>query len=331
MAPVPLCAAAHGCSPLAVPVAQLYADSYTLSGCQPGDRLEVTEACGVFRRVDAHCTDTMKNHCPGGAIARQGWNDARLCDAAPVYQLEGATGTTEGGSVLYRNPGRGGGTLWVVGSAERLGDCSAADGGIFFSSVTSGASTPDAAGYMWSSPQGQPACRADLCPFRGMLHIVAGGGARAPSPPPPLPSSGSTPGPYLGCFADDPDHDRATPDDLSGIPYGYWTAGGVPTDQYGNWRVSDPSTALADCARICSGYSYMGLQWAWQCFCGDSYGAFGPAGGCGEQGQNCGNGVEDGNPCSYMNAVFALTEAGGGGGAPSPPPGGKGDDGGKGR
>ena len=306
-----------------------YADSYTVSGgrCEQGQQHLSSEDpdsadsgyCGVYTRVPANCT----SRSPAGRFCAVLFNaDPTLCDGAPVYQMGGARG-----NVLFRSD-----RYWLVTRPEApLSSCWVGDGNHINSqqgAIEGDVPTaPSYGGYTENNHQ------FDII----VTATDAGGAPSPPSPPPPpvLPSPPSPPPPpvlypYLGCFADDPDHDSATPDDLSGIPYEVvQTGGGVPTDQYGSWRVQYPSTALADCARICSGYSYMGLQWAWQCFCGDSYGAFGPASGCGEQGQNCGNGVEDGNSCSYMNAVFALTEAGGGDGAPSPPPGG--GDGGKGR
>ena len=288
-----------------------YADSYTVSGgaCEQGQQHLSSEDpdpgyCGVYTRVPARCTSRSSGRC---AVLFNA--DPTLCDGAPVYQMGGARG-----NVLFRCD-----RYWQVRRPEApLSSCDVVGPAVHSQQGAIEGEVPTApsyGGYTRNNHQ-----------FDIIVTATDAGGAPSPPSPPPPPVLY----PYLGCFADDPDHDRATPDDLSGIPYEVvQTGGGVPTDQYGSWRVQYPSTALADCARICSGYSYMGLQWAWQCFCGDSYGAFGPASGCGEQGQNCGNGVEDGNSCSYMNAVFALTEVGGGDGAPSPPPGG--GDGGKGR
>lgn len=101
------------------------------------------------------------------------------------------------------------------------------------------------------------------------------------------------PGAYQGCFTDDA---RVNARDM----------------QHGWWEVESPSTALEECARMCSGFSYMGLQWSSACFCDNSYGAQGVATGCGVQGENCGSGITDldSNPCSWMNAVFAVINEG---------------------
>ena len=92
--------------------ALLYADSYTLSGCSN----PYAEACGVFRRVPAHCTAGSDARCPGGAAAN-GNTDPTLCDGAPVYQRGGA-----GGAVLFRRFDTLG-TRWWVGGSQALVDC----------------------------------------------------------------------------------------------------------------------------------------------------------------------------------------------------------------
>ena len=84
----------------------------------------------------------------------------------------------------------------------------------------------------------------------------------------------------------------------------------------GGYDVKNPNTAREDCARICAGYSYMGLQWTDQCFCGNTFGAQGPADDCGEEGAECADGVVTENrggaclscegSCSNQNAVFAV-------------------------
>eukprot|EP01043_Picozoa_sp_COSAG02_P033912 COSAG02_NODE_2341_length_9104_cov_2.666185_4_plen_347_part_00 len=140
---------------------QVYADSYTLSGCS------TAEYCGVFRRVAAHCAGGR--YCPGGASARPGWSDATLCDGAPAYQLAG------GGAVLYRYMDSDGSTRWVVGASSALGDCSSNYYNSDYLSAVSGSNPqppswpPDVAGYGWSDPGG-------FSSGHGVVHIVAGDG-----------------------------------------------------------------------------------------------------------------------------------------------------------
>lgn len=133
---------------------QVYADSYTLSGCREA------QYCGVFRRVAAHCAGG--DNCPGGASARPGWSDATLCDGAPVYQLAG--GGAAGGAVLFRFMFSGGRTQWFVGPSSHLGDC-AGGNNYYVSDRLSAIWPPDAAGYGWSDPGGY-----------GSVHIVVGDG-----------------------------------------------------------------------------------------------------------------------------------------------------------
>ena len=91
---------------------ELYADSYTLSGCHYDD------LCGVFTRVEAHCATGSGARCPGGASAA-GNADPTLCDGAPVYQQ------TSGWvlRVLLRLSEQGGGTRWYVSQPPSLDDC----------------------------------------------------------------------------------------------------------------------------------------------------------------------------------------------------------------
>ena len=92
-----------------------FAESYTVEGCSNPAH------CGVFRRVDAHCTDTTYGHCPGGAYAN-GNSDDTKCDGAPVYQRVGEGGGVDGsGPVLYRF--YYGDTEWHVGPSNALADC----------------------------------------------------------------------------------------------------------------------------------------------------------------------------------------------------------------
>eukprot|EP01043_Picozoa_sp_COSAG02_P078851 COSAG02_NODE_17957_length_969_cov_0.783908_2_plen_75_part_01 len=63
-----------------------------------------TPICGVFRRVDAHCTDNILGCCPGGNQVRANGNsDETKCDGAPVYQRVGEGGGVDAsGPVLFR-------------------------------------------------------------------------------------------------------------------------------------------------------------------------------------------------------------------------------------
>ena len=96
-----------------------FAESYTVEGCSDPAH------CGVFRRVDAHCTTGSYDRCPGGEHAN-GNSDETKCDGAPVYQRVGEGGGVDGGGpVLYRYYGNGY-TAWYVGPSDALADC---DGG----------------------------------------------------------------------------------------------------------------------------------------------------------------------------------------------------------
>jgi hypothetical protein len=95
-----------------------FAESYTVEGCSNPAH------CGVFRRVDAHCTDPYHyGHCPGGEYAN-GNSDETKCDAAPVYQRVGEGGGVDGsGPVLYRYYNQQDNTQWIVGPSDALADC----------------------------------------------------------------------------------------------------------------------------------------------------------------------------------------------------------------
>eukprot|EP01046_Picozoa_sp_COSAG06_P052707 COSAG06_NODE_8923_length_2031_cov_25.465839_2_plen_166_part_00 len=104
----------------APPLPDGFAESYTVEGCSDPAH------CGVFRRVDAHCTDTTSRWCPGGEYAN-GNSDDTKCDGAPVYQRVGEGGGVDGsGPVLFRYY-YGGRTYWDVGPSDRLANCG--DGG----------------------------------------------------------------------------------------------------------------------------------------------------------------------------------------------------------
>jgi hypothetical protein len=143
----------------------------------------------VFRRVDAHCTDTTWGHCPGGEYAN-GNSDDTKCDGAPVYQRVGEGGGVDGsGPVLYRYYYSAGSTVytqWIVGPSNALAYCAHGD---YFESgsipgPTGGAPTaPEySAGDGWYDNDNNGA--------RGTISVSAGGGAPLPPPPPPPPSGG---------------------------------------------------------------------------------------------------------------------------------------------
>jgi hypothetical protein len=133
----------------------------------------------VFRRVDAHCTDTSHGHCPGGRYAN-GNSDDTKCDGAPVYQRVGEGGGVDGsGPVLYRYYD-GGTTYWLVGPSDRLADC--VGFGVYLTSLgsnqgpTGGAPTaPEySAGDGWTDYDANPTAR-------GTISVTAGGGGGAGS------------------------------------------------------------------------------------------------------------------------------------------------------
>ena len=116
---------------------------------------------------------------------------------------------------------------------------------------------------------------------------------------------------YLGCFNDNGDAGRDLDSDK----------GSTAVQNVG-------PGAVAECAAACSGYSYMGLQWANECWCGNTYGTQGEAEDatfCDADGDVsngyadlCANG--EGN-CGNLNAVYAIsgTHAGAVGDTPGQP------------
>ena len=163
----------------ASPLPDGFAESYTVEGCSNPAH------CGVFRRVDAHCTDTTSYHCPSGQLAN-GNSDDTKCDGAPVYQRVGEGGGVDGGGpVLFRAYGYGN-TAWNVGSSAALATCRSGDylesGSI--PGPTGGA--PTAPGYSagdgWTDYDADPGGGVT-----GTISVTAGGGAPLPPPPPPPP------------------------------------------------------------------------------------------------------------------------------------------------
>jgi len=77
---------------------------------------------------------------------------------------------------------------------------------------------------------------------------------------------------YIGCYGDQQARDLS-----------FLAAGGSST------------MTIENCAYLCSGYTYFGVQNGNQCFCGNSYGTYGTSTGCntacaGNSGENCGGG-----------------------------------------
>lgn len=93
---------------------------------------------------------------------------------------------------------------------------------------------------------------------------------------------------------------------MTGEPVG---GASVPRSPHGGMVVGNPSSAREDCATICTGYRYFGLQWVDQCFCGNQFGSYGPSDQCGDHGAECANGAET---CGSTNAVFDVAIVGAG-------------------
>jgi hypothetical protein len=94
---------------------------------------------------------------------------------------------------------------------------------------------------------------------------------------------------YVGCFAD-----RESLTDAR--------------DLQAARRSMGSAVALGVCAEFCAGYAYMGLQWADQCFCDNTYGTYGQLedAACGTRGDACGQNHMQAAACAMTNAVFRL-------------------------
>eukprot|EP01043_Picozoa_sp_COSAG02_P042963 COSAG02_NODE_3699_length_6364_cov_1.588132_3_plen_1223_part_00 len=146
----------------------------------------------------------------------------------------------------------------------------------------------DAATACSACPEGtyQPAAGAGeclACPF----GQVSNAGAAACSTEPL----------YVGCF-----------EDKFSIENGRDLAGGQFLLQRGQHPTTGEffHTAVEECALRCAGYSYMGLQGALLCFCGNDYGTYQQLedADCGSIGDLCADSDED--TCVMQNAVFQL-------------------------
>ena len=150
----------------ASPLPDGFAESYTVEGCSNPAH------CGVFRRVDAHCTGT-DSHCPGGAYAN-GNSDDTKCDGAPVYQRVGEGGGVDGsGPVLYRYYSSADYTRWYVGPSNVLASCGGS--GYLLSGSNRGPTggAPTAPGYS----AGDGWTDRGINPYaHGTISVAAGGG-----------------------------------------------------------------------------------------------------------------------------------------------------------
>ena len=78
---------------------------------------------------------------------------------------------------------------------------------------------------------------------------------------------------------------------------------------------STPLTAAQGCATRCSEYTYFGLQWTNECFCGNTFGGYGAAANavasCGQVVNGvaslCANGAQN---CGSVNAVYRVAGQG---------------------
>jgi hypothetical protein len=144
-----------------------FAESYTIEGCSNPAH------CGVFRRVDAHCTDTTSRWCPGGDLANGNRDDTK-CDGAPVYQRVGEGGAVDGGGPVLFRCYSADNTYWFVGSSDRLADCSYSSDTYLFSGSIPGPTggAPTAPGYS----AGDGSVDYDNNRARGTISVSAGGG-----------------------------------------------------------------------------------------------------------------------------------------------------------
>ena len=100
---------------------------------------------------------------------------------------------------------------------------------------------------------------------------------------------------YLGCYID-----NGGSRDLSGPAHTV---------------ASTPLTAAQECATHCSEYTYFGLQWTNECFCGNTFGGYGAAANavasCGQVVNGvaslCANGAQN---CGSVNAVYRVAGQG---------------------
>jgi hypothetical protein len=117
-------------------------------------------------------------------------------------------------------------------------------------------------------------------------------------------------GMYLGCYSNYPSPGEVTWGQTDGgkmtqlcLNHVDQTCAGGDLVQLGLSQISQRA-----CATFCTGYKYMGLQWADRCICGNKYGSGDSGNMCGEHGENCGNGNDPnlGTGCGGGSAVYAL-------------------------
>jgi hypothetical protein len=123
-------------------------------------------------------------------------------------------------------------------------------------------------------------------PGLSLVLAIALGGCSAQGPtkqgdPPGI--STATASTYVGCFKDESTRDLS--------------------DEAANGGSMSVETCLADCA----GYSYAGVQYGNQCFCGNSYGKYGSATDCnmdcsGDSAETCGG--------TWANSIYKVPAAG---------------------
>jgi hypothetical protein len=119
---------------------------------------------------------------------------------------------------------------------------------------------------------------------------------------------------YVGCFIDNAAGARDLDPGIADGGYSdgiYGGAGGVVL------TANDPEAAATECMAVCTvqKYTYFGLQWKDQCYCGNSYGSQGEDGimACDADGDLssgvadlCGNGIND---CGNHNAIYKIGRA----------------------
>ena len=153
-----------------------YADSYTLSGCNPNPNWDL---CGVYTRVPAHCITDLQHGgsqvCPGGPFDGVIPNiDPTLCGGAPVYQKGGVDGP-----VLLLT-GQSPATMqWYVGGPESLAMCMprwACSGAVCMRAAPhSNSARTDNSNPGYAPPTAYSRWWADSWPDNH-IQVVAGGG-----------------------------------------------------------------------------------------------------------------------------------------------------------
>lgn len=96
---------------------------------------------------------------------------------------------------------------------------------------------------------------------------------------------------YLGCFRDN-----------------VWTRRDLSHSAGSVTGTTDAALVFEQCSTLCNGYTYFGLQYVDECFCGNSFGSLGVSTNCGAASNssngNCANGARG---CGNCNAVYLNT------------------------